>query len=118
MEKSGNEDFYLTIGVNAKNLELARQIVEKVFNISMIMHESSFLGLYYNFGRIGGKNFKLVQNEEPNSDPGETYFREPEHPQIPYILNLNCIKEIAELPPYKDHPDLIHIKTKVFSDDT
>jgi hypothetical protein len=84
---------YDLYGVEARDLEAARLIVEQRLGIKLQAHESSYLGEYFRLGLPGGEHLVLRRN----FDDREHEWAEPEFSNRPFLLYVNETARSSEL---------------------
>ncbi|HVL94766.1 MAG TPA: hypothetical protein VM266_02795 [Solirubrobacteraceae bacterium] len=72
-------------GIRHETIEAAREAVERALGVTLVPHESSYLGEYYRAGGAAGEELVL----QPNFHEGEREFLEPEHRDSPFLLYVN-----------------------------
>lgn len=81
-----NDKTYDLFGFDAADLDSARVTLERVLELTLVLHESEFSGgEYYRLGDAGREHFVL----EPNFYAAENIWTEPDHRDIRFLLQVN-----------------------------
>ena len=84
---------YAIYGISSYDLNEVAASLGDQLNIKWVPHESSYIGDYYRSGTLGAENFVL----QPNRDPLEEVWMEPDHAEYPILLYVNNTERLDKL---------------------
>ena len=79
---------YDMYGIIDGSLEAAKTAIEQALNVHLVLHESSYIGEYYESGGVSEENLVLRKNNDPfDNEPAELNFAE--FPILFYVNDTN-----------------------------